>query len=176
MFFKKFNWSYKIDNINIQDNYTMYGETIQGKFRGITYSKFTANNTDQFYEILPLVYRKYFSISLMQVSWDIPPHIDFKSTAVINFYINTKPCITQFYSIKFTDDYVNQNSWKGTRINNLTPEDSFIAQSGDTWILDVSKPHSVTRLNAKEDLMRTSVSLSTSKFTCNEVADIIRNS
>jgi hypothetical protein len=58
----------------------------------------------------------------------LPPHIDKVRKTAINFYLETSGGKTIYY------DYVK---------NKLEEKYGFVAQNGETWLLNVDKPHSV---------------------------------
>lgn len=58
----------------------------------------------------------------------LPPHIDKVRKTGLNFYLETSGGETVYY------DYTD---------NELKEVDSFVANNGETWLLDVDKPHSV---------------------------------
>jgi hypothetical protein len=90
-------------------------------------------------------------------SQSLPPHIDRGRRAAINIYMTCTGEITQF----FDADYETRN---------LTLVDSFVANPGEAWLLDVSKPHAVLMQEAVE---RTGVSLSFRKARFSEIATIL---
>ena len=130
--------------------------------KGIKYIKTAVSNLDKILEIIPEEKRKDFTVSLMKVSGQIPPHTDSWSSTVINFYIQAENSITQFYVPKVDTPKVHQieNQTNGYMfdLDDLIPTNSFVASSGDIYILDVSKPHAVW---SEQDLDRIAVSLST---------------
>jgi hypothetical protein len=58
----------------------------------------------------------------------LPPHVDKVRKTAINFYLETSGGKTIYY------DFKN---------NKLEEKFSFVAKNGETWLLDVDKPHSV---------------------------------
>jgi hypothetical protein len=59
-----------------------------------------------------------------------PPHVDEDRVSVINFYIDTHEERTTFYEY--------------THGSQIKEQDSFVAKSGESWLLNVSVPHSVS--------------------------------
>lgn len=90
-------------------------------------------------------------------SKSLPPHIDRGRRAAINIYMTCSGEITQFFD---ADDETRK----------LTLVDSFVANPGEAWLLDVSKPHAVLMQEAAE---RAGVSLSFRKVRFSEIANIL---
>jgi len=78
----------------------------------------------------------------------LAPHIHIEDKSVINFYLNTNGETTYFWNGEIVaDDSLSADNGKGYWVldpSKLTVSESFIAKSGDVWLLDTSKPHSVT--------------------------------
>lgn len=160
--FLKLEYEYSIDSYTEEEEYVAYGEIIKDQFKGIRYIKTSIPNIDKILEIIPKEKRKDFTISLMKVSGQIPPHTDSWSSTVINFYIKASESVTQFYRTKTNRPNVHQieNQTTGYMfdIKDLDPTVSFTAYSGDVYVLDVTKPHAVW---SKQDPDRIAISLST---------------
>ena len=173
---KKLNTTFNVSDINLLEEYIRYGQDVDGKFRGISYSNFTANDTVQFFMLIPKHHRDKFSVSLMQVNGSIPPHTDSGVSAVVNFYVNTNNCTTQFYEFKDSDTGAfqvgNQTNGFVFDADKLTATDSFQAEPGDVWILDVSKPHAVIEPSLAES-PRMAICLSTNAFSYQELVDLL---
>jgi hypothetical protein len=171
---KKLNTTFNVTDINKLEEYIRYNE--EGSEEGISYSNFTANDTVQFYRVIPKQYRDRFSISLMQVTGNVPPHTDSGVTAVINFYVTTNNCLTQFYELLDSDtgafQVANQTDGFVYSLDKLRATDSFTAEPGDAWILDVSKPHAVIS-NAPADTPRLAICLSTNVFSYTELLRLL---
>jgi hypothetical protein len=162
MMFLKLDRKFFIDSYTEEDEYISYGKTINGHFKGIRYLKSSIKNLNEILEIIPTENRKDFSVSLMKVTAQVPPHTDSQSATVINLYIKAQDDITQFYSPKVKNPTVYQipNQTNGVMfdIKDLEPTDQFVANSGDIYVLDVTKPHSVI---SRSNTDRIAVGLST---------------
>lgn len=114
---------------------------------------------------------------MMEIQNSIGPHIDNGIKVSINFYITPANYVTQFYEVvEDTPVYsTGSNGGKVYSAKNLRQTEDFIAQKGDIWLLNVAKPHSVESLN--ETLgRRVAVVVQTSRFSYDEVADMLRES
>jgi len=171
---KKLNTTFNVTDINKLEEYIRYN--VEGSSEGIAYSNFTANDTMQFYRVIPKQYRDRFSISLMQVTGNVPPHTDSGIKTVINFYITTNNCVTQFYELLDVDggsfQVANQTDGFVYSVDKLRATDSFQADPGDAWVLDVSKPHAVIS-NTPADTPRLAICLSTDAFSYSELLRLL---
>jgi hypothetical protein len=178
MNFIKLKNNLDIVDYSIYETTNSYGLIIDGTFKGIKYSNVESSIKQQLLELIPEEHRHYFGISVMQVNTKIPPHTDSNITATINFYIKTDNCLTQFYSLNTdapkTKQVENQTNGHLFSINDLNIEDSFIAKSGEIWLLDVSKPHSVhpTQPGLVD---RVALCLSSRKFNFNETVELLKS-
>jgi hypothetical protein len=145
--FAKLKYKYLIDTYSEKEEFVSYGKDVNGKFKGIKYLNTTVSNIETILEIFPPEYRKDFSVSLMKVSSQIPPHTDSMSQTVINFYIKTENCTTQFYDLKVPNprcfQIPNQTNGFIFEVDDLIPTESFVAEDGDAYVLNVSRPHAV---------------------------------
>jgi len=173
---------YKLKNNVVIDNYEpleetiSYGQEVDGHFKGISYHFVKVNQADKLFSLIPKRYHGNFYTQLMQINTDIPPHTDSGISFTINHYIETQNCLTQFYNINSNNPMVTKLTMQTTgriyRGEDLTPTDSFVAQSGETWILDVSKPHSVKPLSKFDK--RLAITLSSMKYNFNDVCNMLR--
>jgi hypothetical protein len=76
-------------------------------------------------------------------------HVHTLDEAVINLYQQANGEKTTFWDgeIKIDDNesFDNGNNYFTISHENLAPSESFIAQSGEAWLLNVKHPHSVSR-------------------------------
>jgi len=146
MFYQKLNQQFSTNNIIKKDLMIEYGIRTPFKFFGIWYSFVDIENNEELLKVIPERYRDICSLYLLESNFRIPPHTDSEVSTIINFYIKTDGCNTQFY-------YPNNNA-KKTQIKNqttghilnekdLVKSVSFTAQLGDAYLLDASKPHAV---------------------------------
>ena len=107
-------------------------------FRGMRYYDLTVDG--DIYEAIPDCDVDECNISLLDINYKIPPHSD-DVRLVINFYINTTKCITQFY---YPSDFHSSDTGDVIFYEpNLEKNDRFMAYSGDAYLLDVSTPHAI---------------------------------
>jgi hypothetical protein len=83
----------------------------------------------------------------------LPPHIDKVRKTAINFYLETSGGKTIYY------DYTDKK---------LEEKFSFVAKNGETWLLNVDKPHSV---KIEFPFVRRILTVSLKKTTYEEVID-----
>ena len=153
MYFKKLDLEIDIPSYEIGKKEIEYGLEIDNNFTGLWYSNLKLTDKIDF---IPKEYKSNFYLLFLEANSYILPHSDSGPTAVINFYIETNNCATQFYEVK----------------DNAEPyqieTDSFIAQPGDIYILNVNKIHSVIPLDNQE-INRKAICFSTNSLTFNEV-------
>ena len=168
MYFEKLNIKIDTPSYEVGKKQLEYGINIDDKFNGLWYSDLKVN--DQI-DLIPEKYKSDFYLSFLEANSFILPHSDSGPTAVINFYIETNNCATQFYEIKDNaKPYQIENQTDGCiyNLDDLVETGSFIAQPGDVYILDVSKVHSVIPLDNNE-INRKAICFSTNSLNFNEV-------
>ena len=168
MYFKKLDIEIDIPSYEIGERAIEYGIGINNKFTGLWYSNL---NIKDEVNLIPEEYASNFYLHFLEANSYILPHSDSGPTAVINFYIETNNCATQFYEIKNNaEPYQIENQTDGCvyNLDDLIETESFIAQPGDVYILDVSKIHSVIPLDNNE-INRKAICFSTSSLNFNEV-------
>lgn len=87
----------------------------------------------------------------------LPPHIDRARRCAINIYLECDDEETQFFE---ADE----------KSKSLTLMESFFAKAGESWAMDVSKPHAVIMSNA---MRRSGVSLSFRRVKYDELASLV---
>jgi hypothetical protein len=146
MFHQKLNQQFTTDNIIKKDLMIEYGLKLPFKFFGIWYSYVDVENNQQLMNVIPERYRNNCLLYLLESNFRIPPHTDSEVSTIINFYVKTDGCITQFY---YPNDSAERKQIKNQTTGHILNEKdlikstSFIAQPGDAYLLDVSKPHAV---------------------------------
>ena len=168
MYFKKLDIKIDIPNYEVGKKQLEYGIDIDDKFNGLWYSDLKINEQ---INLIPEKYKSDFYLLFLEANSFILPHSDSGPTAVINFYIETNNCATQFYEIKNNaEPYQIENQTDGCvyNLDDLIETESFIAQPGDVYILDVSKIHSVIPLDNNE-INRKAICFSTDSLNFNEV-------
>jgi len=168
MYFEKLNIKIDTPSYEVGKKELEYGININNKFSGLWYSDLKVN--DQI-DLIPEKYKSDFYLLFLEANSFILPHSDSGPTAVINFYIETNNCATQFYEVKDNAKaYQIENQTDGCvyDLDDLIETESFIAQPGDVYILDVSKVHSVIPLDNNE-INRKAICFSTSSLNFDEV-------
>jgi hypothetical protein len=177
MNFVKLKNNIELAEYSITDSIIKFGMDVNGVFKGIEYSYVQTPVKTALLNLIPEEYQQYFDVSIMQVNTAIPPHTDSNIMATINFYINTDNCITQFYSLKTntprTEQVENQTTGYLFSMHDLNTEDKFEAVSGELWLLNVSKPHSVQPLR-NGPVNRVAFCLQSRKFTFEENVEMLQ--
>lgn len=141
--FLKLKNNFNIGKYTLQKEQMFFGE----KGKGIGYYYVELPKKDELMSLIPKKYHKDFSITMMKVNAEIPPHTDSGIKSTINFYIETGNCLTQFYKLSTdkpkTKQVKNQSDGVIYNEDDLTRTISFMAEPGEAWLLDVTVPHSV---------------------------------
>jgi len=170
--YRKLNCSFDIKEYQTLDMRSCFMENGQG----IKYSEVVLPQFSDIMNIIPERYQKDFCLLLMDVNSKIPPHTDSGIQTVINIYIRTDNCVTQFYKLDNnkpkTYQVENQTDGFLYNVEDLIPIGGFIALPTESWILDVRKIHSVEPM--KEFKRRTSISLSTDKYDFTQVCEMLK--
>lgn len=99
------------------------------------------------FDLVPPEHKDYFTVTLMRINDQIPPHTDSGIQSTINIYIETDNCLTQFYRFKNNSPATHQvaNQTNGFIFNesDLEKTNAFVANPTEAWLLDVSQPHAV---------------------------------
>ena len=175
MYFKKLDLNFTPPEFQLGEREMEYGMNVDNEFRGIWYSGIKEDPDFELKKYIPEKYRHDFVVQLMEINFFILPHTDSGGKSVINFYIETDKCLTQFYNIKkdskpFKID--NQTDGCVYDLKDLEVGPSFIARPGDIYILDVSKVHSVMPLG-EEKVKRKAFCLSSSQLKFKELVNIM---
>ena len=168
MYFKKLALEIDIPSYEIGERIIEYGMDVDNKFNGLWYSDLKIN---MHINAVPKKHQLDFYPLFLEANSYILPHFDSGANAVINFYIETDNCKTQFYEIKNNaKPYQIKNQTNGCiyNLDDLIETESFIAQPRDVYILNVSKVHSVIPLNNTE-INRKAICFSTDSLTFDEV-------
>ena len=168
MYFEKLNIKIDTPSYEVGKKELEYGIDINNKFNGLWYSDLKINEE---IDLIPEKYKSDFYLLFLEANSYILPHSDSGPTAVINFYIETNNCATQFYEIKNNaEPYQIENQTDGCvyDLDDLVETGSFIAEPGDVYILDVSKVHSVIPLDNTE-INRKAICFSTNSLSFNQV-------
>lgn len=125
---------------------TKFGEVVDGKFMGINYSKAFVLFSNALNDVIPRFAFDAAEKTLMTINREVPPHTDSNIKCVINVYLRTSNCLTQFYTFKGDQQSFqieNQTDGMIFKTECLEPADSFVAKAGDVYLLNVKQPHAV---------------------------------
>jgi len=142
----------------------------------ISYFNVALPKLDEVMGVIPEKYRSAFSMSVMKINAGVPAHTDSGIKTTINFYVKTPPCKTQFYRTPVeptTYQILNQTNGVLFDEKDLEATGSFVAEEGDVWVLDVTKPHSVQPLEDLEE--RVAVTLATNTYYFDEVCSMLND-
>lgn len=167
--------------INIKDYkllgiHSQFGMVIDGNFKGVRYNVTEPYEFREFLDLIPKRYQSDFYLSVMVINHEIPPHTDSGIRAVVNLYLETGNCSTVFYDIasdapKLTQ-VDNQTNGHIYDVSDLHERGFFVALSGETWVLDVTRPHSVIPRGKMGN--RIVASLTTNSHDFNDVILMLR--
>ena len=149
MYFYKLKNKFNINDFIVKDETIYYGIKVGSKVLGLRYCNVDSTELNKLLSVLPERFRSSPVFLSMESNSYIPPHTDSKIQATINFYLRPDNCETCFYKFKNnTEGFKHSNQTNGAtyRLHDLELADSFIAQIGDAYLLDVSKPHAVKPL------------------------------
>jgi hypothetical protein len=140
----------------------------------LLYSKVSTPLNDIF-SLIPDRYRSDFTLRLMKITGNIPPHTDSGILTTINIYVKPDRCKTSFYKI-ITDSpetmqIENQTNGEIFSLNSLTKIGEFVAEKDEAWLLDVSIPHSVVSRESTVD--RIAVCLQSAKHDMSAVTEML---
>jgi hypothetical protein len=127
---------------------TKYGLDTDNGFQGILYNDCgpVLTGIAPLLDRIPIQYHAKFWPMYMTINRDILPHIDSGVNTVINVYLESGGYQTDFNSPKegaTPFKIPNQTNGECYQFEDVDVLDSFIAEDGDTYILDVTKLHSV---------------------------------
>jgi len=126
-----------------------FGEDTPSGWVGISYFSVSKATAAKILRFIPATIRRYMLASVMVINRpEIPAHIDNEIKLSINFYIETAGATTYYHKIKDGTEASTIRLHNQTNGKILLPEcldtvGEFTAESGDTWALDVTQPHSV---------------------------------
>jgi hypothetical protein len=169
--FQKLKRSYFPNHYDILNSRIKFGKIIGDEFKGIEYFDISIADTKDLYKIIPAQYREDFCATLMKINTEVPPHTDTGIKVTINLYYNTNDCVTTFYKFKdVARKYQIDNQTNGYIYleDDLQQTGSFRAKNYESWILDVSQPHSV-----KGGGDRVALSLATNTYNYEQVCNML---
>lgn len=146
---------------------------INGK--GIEFFNIEEYDKDLILSVIPERFRNDFFMREMKINYNIPPHTDSYVTATINFYVKAKNCETKFFKKVDSELGVRmttQTTGRTFKEDQLEFTGSFIAETNEVWLLDVSNPHSVKSLS-NDSVDRVAIVLQSTKYDFNQVYDML---
>lgn len=128
--------------------------------------------------LIPSQYKEGFITAVMDINSHVGPHTDSEILVTINHYIQTNDEKTTFYSFKKNTDITeskvrNQTNGSVFNVHDLDVYGSFVAKENETWILDVTKPHSVSATRPMNKIRRAIV-LQSKVYTFEEVTRMLK--
>lgn len=177
--FKKINVSLNYSDIEYKNKVTEYGIPliINGEQKpSICYHNFVGDVKNQIMSLIPKHHRSKFQVQVMEIIGYIGPHTDSDVRCTVNFYTEATGERTVFFDLKegaVGKIATNQTNGRSFEFKDVTTVDSFVAEPGDVWILDVTRPHCVLPTTSK--VKRKAIVLNTNDFSYQEVVDMIEN-
>lgn len=176
--FKKLDVDFVLENFEYSKKIIEYGRLNQdGQVKPKIVYHHAVGQCKKLLDILiPEEYRKDFDVAIMDIAASVGPHTDSKILVSINHYFQTNDEKTTFYSFKegAISKFQIDNQTNGFVFNpeQLVVYDYFVAKPNETWILDVTKPHSVytTRVTDKQ---RRAIVVQTTKHSYEKVMEMI---
>jgi hypothetical protein len=148
--FTKLNIKHTLEYNGENDTYLFYGSVINGNKVGYGALNVDSEETKKvIMSIIPVKYQNDFAIDMIEIfGGELPPHSDANIITAINFYLDTADGVTTFYKPKQNvslrqENIMNETSGYVYNVEDLDIVSSFVAQSGDVYLLDVSSIHSV---------------------------------
>ena len=175
--YKVLTQKHNLQTKNENEIVIQFGKEVNGKFYGYTTYKVDEEVGNKLLELIPEKYRDAFEPSLISMNIeDVVPHVDNEIKASINFYIDTADGVTRFHRIKpgvypIIEQLPNQTDGALFKEEDLDVVDSFKAEYGDIYVLDIKQIHSV---KCKPNALRTAYCLKTYKYSFDEVLDILK--
>ena len=158
--------------------------------KGVYHNKIWTPDEEKIYSVIPKRYWGDFVLTIMTINHVLLPHRDNDLISTINFYVKAGKCKTSFYKEKpgaqiwQPENVITRPKSKlevETEVKfvkavydleNVEEKDSFIAVDGDAWLLDVREIHNVVPI--KEFTERKAIALRTSKYTFEEVYEMLK--
>jgi hypothetical protein len=162
---------------DMKDILIRFGKTIDGEFYGYTTYKVCDDTAKQLLSFIPEEYHKGFEPCLIEINVpDLPPHVDNKILASINFYTDADEAVTTFYTTKpgqaiRVERLPNQTDGGIFVEEDLNEYASFTAQAGDAYILAIKQVHGVKGNNQ----MRRAYCLKSYDYTYFQILSMLNN-
>jgi hypothetical protein len=161
--FTKLKNSFVVDQYSAEDVTLLFNVGSEDDFKGIRINNVSSPFISKLLDVIPEQFRNKFGISLMTINSSFPPHIDaLDLKCAINFYVQPSECITTFYKTKTGSQLTTDN---------LIELDHFVAEPGEAYVLDVTKPHGVTQTSNAD---RVAIRISTKAFSYEQVCGMLK--
>lgn len=179
--FKKLNLDFHVETYDSGEKIVDYGTHFsEGKLvPKLVYHEVTGQCETLLDKCIPERFHEGFTVALMEISAMVGPHTDSEILVTINHYFQTNNEGTVFYTFKknivspTVGQIRNQTTGHVFRKQELDVYGSFVAKENETWILDVTKPHSVYTPD-KQTKLRKAIVLQTRVYTYDQVLEMIK--
>jgi hypothetical protein len=178
--FAKLNLDWKVKNYEYGNKIVDYGIHFKdGKIvPKIIYHVASGQCEELLKKLIPNRYQKDFSVAVMDITASVGAHTDSEILVSINHYIQTNDERTIFYKPKnevviTTSQVKNQTNGVVFSAAQLDVYGMFTAKEDETWILDVSKPHSVESVRTASKL-RKAIVLQTVIHPYDQVVEMLK--
>lgn len=131
---------------------------------------------EEFYAVIPERFRTDFSIKYFTAFNGLRPHHDNGANTAINFYFKANGAIGTFYNVISEDAVLEKVGKTGAAYKPEALEifGTYVAEDHDAYVLDITKPHSVTfSKDPRFEKSRSALALQTSKFSFAEVCTML---
>jgi hypothetical protein len=121
-------------------------------------------------------YSKHFHTSFVMIGADVPPHTDIVDSVNINFYVDAGNFTTNFYNSKdnsHRSTYADHGDGHVYKIDELEKLGSFIAQTGDVYILNGKVIHGVSSPVGSKSIRKV-LQVSSNDLEYEKVLDLMR--
>lgn len=174
--FIKIKTNYCVKEFVQHDMSTFFTQKIDNVDRGLFYYNATLSE-DDVSTFIPKEYRNGYEVVSMFANSYLPPHTDSHILSTINIYTQPSNCRTVFYKLKegnnpTTYKLQHQSNGEIFDINDLEEIDSFVAEEGDVYLMDVTLPHSVIPLTSDE-VNRIAIKIQSLSYTYDETVKMI---
>jgi hypothetical protein len=165
-------------NIHISEYTTI--ESVISYVDKIEYLTVTVPYTDVL-SLIPERHRDKFTVLAMELTGPIGSHTDSGILCTINIYVKPDNCITKFYDFPKDTEFdimqvKNQTNGKVFKAKQLVYYGSFVANKDEAWLLDVTKPHSVSsnKEGISPSVNRTAIAVQTKHYSYEEVQEMLK--
>jgi len=176
--FQKLNVDINVGNFSHGNKITEYSYTVLNdkSVPLIQYHVALGECREKMLQLLPERFRSAFVINIMNIAGIVVPHTDSNIRCTINHYVQTNDEETIFFAFKENAEgfqITNQTNGRLFKLDEVNRVDSFIAKAGETWILDVTKPHGVKGQMPIKDY-RVAIVMNTNTYSYQEVLEMLK--